>query len=159
MKPAHTHRYEFTSTSSAVATDEQRNCRSSGKVMNLQIVLDLLSGEMSPMAKWWTTKTTARRGVAVGSPSYEIDRDVGEHDATRRHMTTNDAATYAMTQNGTNRQRGRAGLIALWLTQVALALMFLMAGGSKLVGVPAMVILFGALGLGQWFRYVTCVVE
>ena len=77
----------------------------------------------------------------------------------RRHMTTNDAATYAMTQNGTNRQRSRAALIALWLTQVALALMFLMAGGSKLAGVPAMVSLFDQVGVGQWFRYVTGVVE
>jgi putative oxidoreductase len=76
-----------------------------------------------------------------------------------RHMTTNDAATYAMTQNGTSRQRGRAALIALWLTQVALALMFLMAGGSRLAGVPAMVSLFDAIGLGQWFRYVTGVIE
>jgi uncharacterized membrane protein YphA (DoxX/SURF4 family) len=64
-----------------------------------------------------------------------------------------------MTQNATNPQRGRASLIALWLTQVALALMFLMAGGSKLAGVPAMVSLFGALGLGQWFRYVTGAIE
>jgi putative oxidoreductase len=74
-------------------------------------------------------------------------------------MTANDAATHAQTRNGTNRQRGRAALIALWLTQVALALMFLMAGGSKLAGVPAMVSLFDAIGLGQWFRYVTGVIE
>ena len=52
-------------------------------------------------------------------------------------MTANDAATRAMTRNGTNLQRGRASLIALWLTQVALALLFLMAGGSKLAGVPS----------------------
>ena len=74
-------------------------------------------------------------------------------------MTPNDAATLAVTQNGTNLQRGRASLIALWLTQVALAVMFLMAGGSKLAGVPAMVSLFDALGLGQWFRYVTGLIE
>src|SRR6202158_3324254 len=53
----HTHTgYEFTSTSSAVATHEQRNCRSSGKVLNLKIVLDWCSGAISPMAKCWTTK-------------------------------------------------------------------------------------------------------
>src|SRR5258707_7028035 len=74
-------------------------------------------------------------------------------------MAANDAATQAVTRNGMNVQRGRASLIALWVTQVALALMFLMAGGSKLAGVPAMVSLFGALGLGQWFRYVTGVIE
>jgi uncharacterized membrane protein YphA (DoxX/SURF4 family) len=37
--------------------------------------------------------------------------------------------------------------------------MFLMAGGSKLAGAPVMVSLFDALGLGQWFRYVTGVIE
>ena len=74
-------------------------------------------------------------------------------------MTPNDAATLAVSQNGTNLGRGRASLIALWLTQVALALMFLMAGGSKLAGVPAMVSLFDAIGVGQWFRYVTGVIE
>ena len=74
-------------------------------------------------------------------------------------MSPNDAATRAVTWNGTDLPRGRASLIALWLTQVALAVMFLMAGGSKLAGVPAMVTLFDAIGLGQWFRYVTGVIE
>ena len=74
-------------------------------------------------------------------------------------MIANDAATRAVTRNGTTLQRGRASLIALWLTQVALAVMFLMAGGSKLAGVPAMVSLFDALGFGQWFRYLTGVIE
>ena len=74
-------------------------------------------------------------------------------------MIPNDVATRAVTRNGTDLQRGRASLIALWLTQVALALLFLMAGGSKLAGVPAMVSLFDAIGLGQWFRYVTGVIE
>jgi len=73
-------------------------------------------------------------------------------------MTPN-AATRVVTQNGTHLQRGRAALIALWLTQVVLAVMFLMAGGSKLAGVPAMVSLFDAIGIGQWFRYVTGVIE
>ncbi len=37
--------------------------------------------------------------------------------------------------------------------------MFLLAGGSKLLGVPAMVALFDAIGIGQWFRYVTGLIE
>jgi putative oxidoreductase len=74
-------------------------------------------------------------------------------------MTANDAAARAVTHNGTNQQRGRASLIALWMTQVALAVVFLMAGGSKLAGVPVMVSLFGQLGVGQWFRYVTGAIE
>jgi len=74
-------------------------------------------------------------------------------------MIPHNAATPGITRNGTGLQRGRASLIALWLTQVALAMMFLMAGGSKLAGVPAMVSLFDALGFGQWFRYLTGVIE
>ena len=53
----------------------------------------------------------------------------------------------------------RSGLIALWILQFALAGMFLLAGGSKLAGAPAMVALFNAVGIGQWFRYVTGVIE
>ena len=74
-------------------------------------------------------------------------------------MTAHDAATHVLTEIGTNRQRSRAALAALWLTQAALAVMFLMAGGSKLAGVPAMVSLFDAISVGQWFRYVTGVIE
>ena len=54
---------------------------------------------------------------------------------------------------------GRTGLIALWAIQIALAGMFLLAGGSKLLGAPAMVGLFDAIGIGQWFRYLTGLIE
>jgi uncharacterized membrane protein YphA (DoxX/SURF4 family) len=56
-------------------------------------------------------------------------------------------------------RRGRIALIALWIIQVALAGMFLMAGTAKLTGAPAMVGLFDAIGIGQWFRYVTGTIE
>jgi hypothetical protein len=56
-------------------------------------------------------------------------------------------------------RRSRTGLIALWGLQVGLATLFLFAGGSKLAGAPAMVALFEAIGIGQWFRYVTGLVE
>ena len=55
--------------------------------------------------------------------------------------------------------RGRVALVALWLTQIALAGMFTLAGGLKLAGVPVMVALFDAIGIGQWFRYVTGSIE
>jgi putative oxidoreductase len=55
--------------------------------------------------------------------------------------------------------RGRGALIGLWTLQVALAGMFLLAGGSKLAGAPQMVAMFGAIGVGQWFRYVTGSIE
>jgi putative oxidoreductase len=56
-------------------------------------------------------------------------------------------------------RRSRAGLIGLWVAQIALASLFLLAGGSKLAGAPAMVTLFEAIGVGQWFRYVTGLIE
>src|SRR5205814_6945260 len=53
----------------------------------------------------------------------------------------------------------RIGFVALWITQIATAAMFLLSGGLKLAGAPAMVGLFDAIGVGQWFRYVTGFIE
>src|ERR1700704_4467699 len=55
--------------------------------------------------------------------------------------------------------RGRIALVALWVTQVAVAGMFLFVGGLKLTGAPELVALFDAIGIGQWFRYVTGSIE
>ena len=54
---------------------------------------------------------------------------------------------------------GRTGRIALWAVQIALAGMFLLAGSSKLLGAAPMVTMFDAIGIGQWFRYVTGLIE
>jgi len=56
-------------------------------------------------------------------------------------------------------RRGRAAFIALWAVQIGLAGMFLVAGGSKLLGAAPMVALFNVIGIGQWFRYVTGLIE
>ena len=56
-------------------------------------------------------------------------------------------------------RRSGVGLIAFWALHVGLAALFLLAGGSKLAGAPAMVALFDAVGIGQWFRYVTGLIE
>ena len=53
----------------------------------------------------------------------------------------------------------RVALVALWLTQFALAGMFLLVGGLKLTGALELVALFDAIGIGQWFRYVTGSIE
>lgn len=53
----------------------------------------------------------------------------------------------------------RTRTVALWISQIAVAGMFLFAGGSKLAGAAMHVQLFDALGLGQWFRYVTGSIE
>ncbi len=45
--------------------------------------------------------------------------------------------------------------VGLWVVQIALAALFLMAGSAKLTGQPQMVATFDAVGVGQWFRYFT----
>jgi putative oxidoreductase len=49
--------------------------------------------------------------------------------------------------------------IGAWALQGVLAAAFLAAGSAKLAGVPYMVDLFEQVGVGQWFRLVTGVVE
>lgn len=49
--------------------------------------------------------------------------------------------------------------ILLWCVQAVLALVFVNAAWAKLVGSPEMVGLFDAIGVGQWFRYVTGILE
>jgi uncharacterized membrane protein YphA (DoxX/SURF4 family) len=61
--------------------------------------------------------------------------------------------------HGSSLRRARTGRIALWALQIGLAGMFLLAGSSKLLGDPAMVGLFDAIGIGQWFRYLTGLIE
>jgi uncharacterized membrane protein YphA (DoxX/SURF4 family) len=54
---------------------------------------------------------------------------------------------------------GKATNIALWSLQLLLGLAFAASSAGKLSGAPDMVGLFGAIGLGQWFRYLTGILE
>lgn len=54
---------------------------------------------------------------------------------------------------------GKGLNITLWCVQVLLALAFLGASSVQLMGQPEMVRLFEAVGIGQWFRYVTAILE
>ena len=54
---------------------------------------------------------------------------------------------------------GKASNIALWTLQVLVALAFVAAGSGKLLGSADMIALFEAVGIGQWFRYVTALLE
>ena len=49
--------------------------------------------------------------------------------------------------------------VVAWVLQVLLAAVFVAAGSAKLAGVAMMVQIFDQLGLGQWFRIVTGLVE
>lgn len=54
---------------------------------------------------------------------------------------------------------GKVRLITLWILSGLLALAFVGAGGTKLAGAAAMVEVFNKVGFGQWFRYLTGVLE
>jgi putative oxidoreductase len=47
----------------------------------------------------------------------------------------------------------------LWTVRALLALAFGAAGAAKLAGAAPMVHVFDLIGIGQWFRYVTGIVE
>ena len=64
-----------------------------------------------------------------------------------------------VTQAAPRASRGRAVNVALWVLQVLLALQFAMAGLAKVGGDPAMVEMFAAIGVGQWFRYAVGALE
>ena len=53
----------------------------------------------------------------------------------------------------------KATNVVAWILQILAAAMFLIAGGSKLMGAQPMVDMFDAIGIGQWFRYVTGGIE
>jgi putative oxidoreductase len=54
---------------------------------------------------------------------------------------------------------GKGANIALWTLQGLLGLAFAAAAAGKLSGAPDMVALFQTIGVGQWFRYLTGLLE
>ncbi len=66
-------------------------------------------------------------------------------------MTTIKTANHAFT----TATPGKAVNGALWTLQVLAALVFVAAGSGKLLGSRDMIALFDAVGIGQWFRYLT----
>jgi putative oxidoreductase len=71
-------------------------------------------------------------------------------------MTDN---TSQMTDITSKKTLGKGARIVSWTLQVLLACGFFAAGGAKLMSAPPMVEMFDQIGFGQWFRYVTGVVE
>lgn len=53
----------------------------------------------------------------------------------------------------------RLKTVGLWVLKIALAALFVLTAWAKLYGVPPMVEIFEKVGLGQWFRYFTGVLE
>jgi putative oxidoreductase len=53
----------------------------------------------------------------------------------------------------------RSKTIVLWILRILMASLFLFASFMKLSGKPDMVAEFDTIGLGQWFRYLTGLLE
>jgi putative oxidoreductase len=53
----------------------------------------------------------------------------------------------------------RSKAIIIWILQILMAALFLFASFMKLTGKPDMVAEFDTIGLGQWFRYLTGLLE
>jgi putative oxidoreductase len=70
-------------------------------------------------------------------------------------MTQSDSTAATPTRT----QPGKALNIALWVVQILLALAFVGAASGKLLGNPEMVGLYEVIGIGQWFRFVTGLLE
>ena len=64
-----------------------------------------------------------------------------------------------ITTNALPAAYGKGRLITLWTLSSLAALVFIGAGGAKLAGAAVMVDMFAKVGLGQWFRYFTGLLE
>ena len=82
-----------------------------------------------------------------------------------QQLIENERSGTGMAQASTDGTRSASGStgklinVGLWILQIGAAGMFLMVGFLKLSGDPQLVGLFDAIGLGQWFRYLTGSIE
>src|ERR1700730_9661907 len=67
--------------------------------------------------------------------------------------------TLMITTNALPATARKGRLITMWTLSGLVALVFIAAGGAKLSGVSVMVEMFDKVGLGQWFRYFTGLLE
>jgi uncharacterized membrane protein YphA (DoxX/SURF4 family) len=84
-----------------------------------------------------------------------------EHAATKR-SASQPAVSQPAASQPTASQPSKPNLLQAipgWLLSALLALIFLAAGSMKLISRPAMVQEFAQVGLGQWFRYFTGLLE
>ncbi|MGN6806131.1 MAG: DoxX family protein [Trinickia sp.] len=65
----------------------------------------------------------------------------------------------SMNSSAVSPTQNKSTKIVSWVLRVLAAAAFLAAGSAKLIGVPMMVEIFNHIGIGQWFRVVTGLVE
>jgi uncharacterized membrane protein YphA (DoxX/SURF4 family) len=64
-----------------------------------------------------------------------------------------------MSVTAVSKPRKNISTVAVLILKIILAALFIAAAGAKLAGMPMMVAEFNQVGLGQWFRYVTALIE
>jgi putative oxidoreductase len=77
-------------------------------------------------------------------------------------MTEHAATKRSRSQPATSQPVSKPSLLQAipgWILSLLLALVFLSVGSMKLMGRPVMVQEFAQVGLGQWFRYFTGLLE
>jgi putative oxidoreductase len=80
------------------------------------------------------------------------------HSACRPYFRKRiDASEIFMSTNAASLEAPRDG--ALWVVQVFGAILFLIAGSAKLSGDEQMIQTVAATGIGQWFGYLTALIE
>jgi putative oxidoreductase len=84
---------------------------------------------------------------------------VGSLYALRKRLPGTQLGTHRTGSELPQARRRRRQLIALECTELALAGVFFLVGGAKLIGRPDMVELFRDIGFGQWLRYLTGTIE
>ena len=65
----------------------------------------------------------------------------------------------AMTDTAAVLPGSRSKTVIVWILRILMAALFLFASYMKLSGQPMMVEEFGLFGVGQWFRYLTGLLE
>ncbi len=84
---------------------------------------------------------------------------VGGLYALRKRLPGTQLGAHRADSESSQARRRRRQLIALECTELALAGVFFLVGGAKLIGRPDMVELFRDIGFGQWLRYLTGTIE
>jgi uncharacterized membrane protein YphA (DoxX/SURF4 family) len=74
-------------------------------------------------------------------------------------MSTTTTATRQTQPTSKPRSERRAVNVTLWTVQVLLAVLFAFAAYVKFSSDPTAVAMFGKIGFGQWFRYLTGTLE
>lgn len=77
----------------------------------------------------------------------------------RRALTPTARSRWRGHESALSHQSSLAQFRIVEVTELTLAAIFFLVGGAKLIGQRDMIVLFREIGIGEWFRYATGMVE